>query len=48
MELPDLKVFIEVVEKGGITRAATALNRVPSNVTARIKNSNKSWENHFL
>lgn len=37
MELSDLKVFIEVVQNGGITRAATKLNRVPSNVTARIK-----------
>lgn len=37
MELSDLKVFIEVVENGGITRAAAQLNRVPSNVTARIK-----------
>ena len=37
MELSDLKVFIAVVENGGITSAATKLNRVPSNVTARIK-----------
>jgi len=37
MELSDLRVFIKVVEHGGITRAATELNRVPSNVTARIK-----------
>jgi len=37
MELSDLRVFIKVVEQGGITRAATELNRVPSNVTARIK-----------
>ncbi len=37
MELSDLNVFIAVVENGGITRAAAILNRVPSNVTARIK-----------
>jgi DNA-binding transcriptional LysR family regulator len=37
MELSDLKVFVKVVEHGGITHAATDLNRVPSNVTARIK-----------
>lgn len=37
MELSDLKVFIEVVHNGGIARAAKKLNRVPSNVTARIK-----------
>jgi len=37
MEISDLNVFREVVESGGITRAAERLNRVPSNVTARIK-----------
>ncbi len=37
MELSDLNVFIEVVESDGITHAAKKLNRVPSNVTARIK-----------
>ncbi|MDB4837455.1 LysR substrate-binding domain-containing protein [Marinomonas sp.] len=37
MELSDLKVFTQVVNSGGITSAAEALHRVPSNVTARIK-----------
>ncbi|MBV1880594.1 MAG: LysR family transcriptional regulator [Pseudomonadales bacterium] len=37
MELADLNVFRQVVESGGITRAAEKLNRVPSNVTARIQ-----------
>lgn len=37
MELSDLRVFIEVVQNGGISHAAKKLNRVPSNVTARIK-----------
>ena len=37
MELSDLRVFKQVVESGGITRAAEKLNRVPSNVTARIQ-----------
>ena len=37
MELSDLKVFSQVVESGGITSAAEKLNRVPSNVTARIQ-----------
>jgi len=37
MELSDLKVFRQVAESGGITRAAEQLNRVPSNVTARIQ-----------
>lgn len=37
MDISDLVVFKTVVEQNGITRAADVLNRVPSNVTARIK-----------
>ena len=37
MDISDLVVFKAVVEHKGVTRAAEALNRVPSNVTARIK-----------
>lgn len=37
MELSDLIVFRAVVEAGGITKAANRLNRVQSNVTARMK-----------
>ena len=37
MEISDLIVFNAVVEHKGVTRAAEALHRVPSNVTARIK-----------
>ncbi|TYL49341.1 LysR substrate-binding domain-containing protein [Marinomonas sp. IMCC 4694] len=37
MEISDLIVFKAVVEHKGVTRAAVALNRVPSNVTARLK-----------
>jgi len=37
MEISDLKVFKQVAESGGITHAAKVLNRVPSNVTARIQ-----------
>ncbi len=37
MEISDLSVFKTVVEEGGITAAAQKLNRVPSNVTARIQ-----------
>ena len=37
MELSDLKVFLTVVEQGGISRAANVLHRVPSNITARIQ-----------
>jgi DNA-binding transcriptional LysR family regulator len=36
MELVDLRVFVSVVENGGITKAANSLNRVPSSVTTRI------------
>lgn len=37
MELSDLAVFRMVVETGGITKAAARLNRVQSNITARMK-----------
>ena len=37
MELSDLVIFRAVVREGGIVRAARKLNRVPSNVTTRIK-----------
>ena len=37
MELSDLRIFLAVVERGGITRAAERLNRVQSSVTTRIK-----------
>jgi DNA-binding transcriptional LysR family regulator len=36
MDLSDLNIFRSVAERGGITRAAERLNRVPSNVTTRI------------
>lgn len=37
MDLDDLHIFRSVVREGGVTRAATLLHRVPSNVTTRIK-----------
>jgi DNA-binding transcriptional LysR family regulator len=37
MDLAELKIFKAVAEHGGITRAATALHRVQSNVTTRVK-----------
>lgn len=37
MEISDLTIFKQVVESGGITSAAHQLNRVPSNITARIQ-----------
>lgn len=37
MDLDDLHIFRSVVREGGVVRAAARLNRVPSNVTTRIK-----------
>jgi DNA-binding transcriptional LysR family regulator len=37
MDLEDLHIFRCVVREGGVTRAASRLHRVPSNVTTRIK-----------
>ncbi len=37
IELEDLHIFRCVVREGGVTRAASQLHRVPSNVTTRIK-----------
>src|SRR2546422_491531 len=37
MDLVELKIFKTVAEQGGITKAATALHRVQSNVTTRVK-----------
>ncbi|MGE8060704.1 LysR substrate-binding domain-containing protein [Pseudomonas sp. NPDC089547] len=37
MDLEDLHIFRAVVQHGGIAHAARQLNRVPSNVTTRIK-----------
>lgn len=41
MDLDDLHIFRCVVREGGITRAASLLHRVPSNVTTRIKQFEK-------
>lgn len=37
IDLDALEIFKTVVEQGGITKAATRLHRVPSNVTTRVK-----------
>jgi len=37
MDLASLRIFKSVVEQGGVNKAAAKLNRVPSNVTTRIK-----------
>jgi|HubBroStandDraft_5_1064220.scaffolds.fasta_scaffold171494_1 DNA-binding transcriptional LysR family regulator len=42
MELSDLKIFKSVVAEGGIVRAGRVLHRVPSNVSARVKQLERS------
>jgi DNA-binding transcriptional LysR family regulator len=37
MDLSDLRIFVAVVEEGGVTRAAERLHRVQSNVTTRVR-----------
>jgi len=37
VDLDDLHIFRSVVREGGVAKAAARLNRVPSNVTTRIK-----------
>src|SRR6476620_1577730 len=38
MDLDSLQIFKAVVDYGGITKAASHLNRVQSNITTRVKN----------
>ena len=38
MNLADLRIFKAVVDEGGVTRAAVKVNRVQSNLSARIRN----------
>jgi len=44
MEISDLQVFKQVADSGGITHAAKVLNRVPSNITARIQKLEEELE----
>lgn len=37
MDIAELQIFKAVAEQGGVNRAASALHRVPSNVTTRLK-----------
>jgi DNA-binding transcriptional LysR family regulator len=37
LDLESLEIFHAVVQEGGVLRAATKLNRVPSNITTRVK-----------
>jgi DNA-binding transcriptional LysR family regulator len=48
MELSDLKVFQQVALLGGITAAAQKLNRVPSNITARIQKLEQELDTQFF
>ena len=41
MDLDDLHIFRCVVREGGVSRAASRLHRVPSNVTTRIRQRSK-------
>lgn len=42
MELEDLRIFLTVIECGGITAAARQLHRVPSGITTRIQHLEES------
>ncbi len=42
MDLVDLKIFVTVVEQGGITKAGRSLHRVQSNITTRVKQLEQS------
>jgi DNA-binding transcriptional LysR family regulator len=42
MDLDALQIFKAVVECGGVSKAAAHLNRVPSNITTRVKNLEES------
>jgi DNA-binding transcriptional LysR family regulator len=42
MELSDLRIFKAVVAEGGIVRAGRVLHRVPSNVSARVRQLERS------
>jgi DNA-binding transcriptional LysR family regulator len=42
MDLVDLKIFVSVVEQGGIAKAGRLLHRVQSNITTRVKQLEQS------
>src|SRR5690349_8744304 len=42
MDLAALRIFMAVAEHGGVNKAAARLNRVPSNVTTRVKQLEES------
>ena len=48
MDLGDLRIFVAVVEEGGILGASRKLHRVPSNVTTRIKQLEESTSSQLF
>lgn len=48
MELSDLKIFKSVVDEGGIVRAGRVLHRVPSSVSARVKQLERAVGTHLF
>jgi DNA-binding transcriptional LysR family regulator len=48
MDLGDLRIFVAVVEEGGILKASRKLHRVPSNVTTRIKQLEESTNSQLF
>lgn len=48
MDLSDLRIFLAVVEEGGILKASRKLHRVPSNITTRIKQLEESTNSQLF
>jgi DNA-binding transcriptional LysR family regulator len=48
MDLSDLRIFVAVVEEGGILKASRKLHRVPSNITTRIKQLEESTNSQLF
>lgn len=48
MDLRDLRVFVTVVEEGGILKASRKLHRVPSSISTRIKQLEESMNSQLF
>jgi DNA-binding transcriptional LysR family regulator len=48
MDLGDLRIFVAVVDEGGILKASRRLHRVPSNITTRIKQLEESTSSQLF
>ena len=48
MDLRDLRVFVAVVEEGGILKASRKLHRVPSSISTRIKQLEASMNSRLF